>query len=174
MMGATVSKEVVGFHYQEIPLEEAVNAVIAGDGSYAAVKSELLEALPKLTEGKAFAFGLPDGKEVLEEQRRGLVLALNLTLKKAKLPWRVTYSGVRKLFICVPKATPRTNTKLLSIPGAQVEEKAILKLWKAGMSVTQIIKQLGESRSRVQYVCYFKNPRKSRKRKEDSGNGAKV
>lgn len=105
-------KDVVGFHFQEIPLEEAVNAVIAGDGNYAVVKAKLLEALPHLTEGRAFAFGLPNGKEVEEDSRRGICLALNSTLKKARLPWRVTYSGVKKLFVCVPSSTPKTYSKV--------------------------------------------------------------
>lgn len=107
----TPQDEVVGFHFQEIPLDEAVNAVIAGDGNYAVVKAKLLEALPSLPEGKAFAFGLPNGKEVEEKKRRGICMALNVTLKRAKLPWRVTYSGVKKLFVCVPPSTPRTYRK---------------------------------------------------------------
>src|SRR5436190_1778679 len=113
MMGSPKTqspKQIVGVHFQEIPLDEAINAVIAGDGNYAVVKSKLLEALPHLPVGKAFAFGLPNGKEVVEEHRRGICMALNMTLKKAKLPWRVTYSGVKKLFVCVPSSTPRTYT----------------------------------------------------------------
>jgi len=86
---------------------------LAGDGNYASLKATLLEKLPTLTPDKAFAFGMPGGKEVPEEQRRGIYQALNLTFKHADLPWRVTYSGTRKLFLCLPKEIVRKA----SLPG---------------------------------------------------------
>lgn len=167
-------KEVVAFHFQEIPLDEAVNAVIAGDGNYAVVKAKLLEALPNLPEGKAFAFGLPNGKEVEEDKRRGICMALNGTLKKAKLPWRVTYSGVKKLFVCVPPTTPRNynekpdekktpgytpRSKFNKIPNVDNE---ILALRDGGMSVGKIAAQ-GFPLQCVKYLCYQKYPRHRKK-----------
>lgn len=101
-------RTIVSFHFQQIPLEEAINAVMAGDGNYAVLKAKLLDVLPSLPEGKAFAFGLPEGKEIEEDQRRGICMALNKTLHKAKVPWRVTYSSFKKLFVCVPESTSRT------------------------------------------------------------------
>lgn len=171
-------KEIVGFHFQEIPLEEAVNAVIAGDGNYAVVKAKLLEALPLLPVGKAFAFGLPNGKEVEEDQRRGVCMALNMTLKKAKLPWRVTYSGIKKLFVCVPPATPRNYKSKESINGYtprskwnDLDNNAILDLWKKGANVREIEEQTGEDIQRIKYVCYQQNPRKPRPVPTNPGQG---
>ncbi len=89
--------EVTGFDFQEIPLEEALNVVLAGDGSYSDVKQTLLEKLPTLPKDKAFAFGLPNGKEVPEDQRRGICMAINATLHRAKFDWRITYSGSKTM-----------------------------------------------------------------------------
>lgn len=141
-------KEVEGFHFQEIPREEAVNAVIAGDGNYSAIKEKLLETLPSLPPEKAFAFGLPNGKEVPEESRRGLCMSVNATLKKATVPWRVTYSSSKKLFICVPlsiklpkhSAQPSTYTKRTPENIAKV-----VGLRKLGKSVAQIKEETGFS-----------------------------
>lgn len=163
------SESVTGFVFQEVPLDEAINAVIAGDGNYAEVKAKLLEALPQLPEGKAFAFGLLDGDEVEEDQRRGICMALNSTLKKAKLPWRVTYSGIKKLFVCVPPATPKNYKPKESngyVPkSGTVEpdiEKAILQLRDSGLSVQKIVEK-GFPIHRVRYICYQKFPLKKKK-----------
>lgn len=161
------SKEasVVNFEFTEIPLDEAVNAVIAGDGNYASIKAKLLEALPKLTEGKAFAFGLPNGKEIEEDQRRGICMAVNTTLKKAKLPWRITYSSIKKLFVCVPSSTPVTYNKepregyyvARSKWNDPALEKEIMALRDQGLSVNQIVAK-GYEVNRVKYFCYQKYP----------------
>lgn len=98
----TKHSTVVGFDFQIIPLQEAQNLVMAGDGNYAELKAKILETLPNLQPDQAFAFGLPKG-EVPEDQRRGIVMALNATLNKAKYSWKVTYSGTRHLFVVVPK-----------------------------------------------------------------------
>lgn len=171
-------KEVVGFHFQEIPLDEAVNAVIAGDGSYSDIKAVLLEKIPQIdaanaslpqSEKKSFAFGLPNGKEVEEDQRRGMCMAVNMTLKKAKILWRVTYSGSKKLFICVPKSVPRNYEKAPPHPEKRhvakqrwhdFDDSAILALWKKGYNVQKIVDELKEDLHRVRYVCYQKYPRK--------------
>jgi len=167
------SKEpsVVNFDFAEIPLEEAVNAVIAGDGNYALIKAKLLEALPHLPEGKAFAFGSPDGQELEEDQRRGICLAVNATLKKAKLPWRTTYSGVKKLFVCVPSSTPKTYQKKEShdeyVPRSKWnddgDEAIVRELYTDGMSVAKIAAKTKIAPDRVRYLCYQKfygQPRK--------------
>lgn len=163
---SNTQKEIVGFHFQEIPLDEAVNAVIAGDGNYAVLKSKLLEALPLLPEGKAFAFGLPNGKEVDEDQRRGVCMTLNKTLRKVKLPWRVTYSGIKKLFVCVPASTPKTYKKELADGGGYTPrskwndpalEKEIMDWRNTGLSVSQIVAK-GFDPQRVKYLCYQKYP----------------
>lgn len=163
--GSTNSREVLGFEFQEIPLEEAMNVVIAGDGSYADIKQTLLEKLPALPKDKAFAFGLPGGKEVPEDQRRGLCMTINKTLRKAKIGWRITYSGMKKLFICIPQtksgATPgHTNgyAPKSKIKGLDVDE--ILKLRDSGLSVNKIIETTKFPPGRVKYVCYQKAPGK--------------
>jgi len=113
-MEKTKMPKEIAFEFQEIPLHEAINAVIAGDGNYTEVKERLLTILPEIErrnqEGgdrKAFAFGLPNGKEVPEDQRRGLCMAINATLRKATVGWHLTYSSNRKLFICVPHSYNR-------------------------------------------------------------------
>jgi len=165
-------KEIVGFHFQEIPLEEAVNAVIAGDGHYAEIKSKLLDVLPKLESQKAFAFGLPNGREVPEDQRRGICMSINMTLKKAKIGWRVTYSGTRKLFICVPRSTPRTyekstkhdspakepESKFQPIP-EQLKKKVFELREKQGLSPAKIATQLGIRNNTAEYLCYSELPK---------------
>lgn len=113
-------KEVVGFHFQEINLEEAQNLVIAGDGNYADIKAMLLEKLPALAGDKALAFGLPNGKEVPEDQRRGITMALNMALRKGGINWRVTYSGTRKVFLCIPSQRKAKGVVTLSRPGRKV------------------------------------------------------
>lgn len=155
---------VVNFEFEEIPLDEAVNAVIAGAGNYAYIKAKLLEALPHLPEGKAFAFGSPGGQEVDEDQRRGICIAVNSTLKKAKLSWRVTYSGLKKLFVCVPSSTPRTYKKepeegrvRQSKWDDPATEKEIMAWRDKGLSATQITAK-GYEHNRVRYLCYQKHP----------------
>jgi hypothetical protein len=96
-------KEIVGFHFQEIPLEEARRIVVIGEGAYSEIKSHLLDKLPSLAPDVAFCFGMPGNKETPEDQRRGICQNVNMTLKHAGLNWKVTYSSARKLFICLPK-----------------------------------------------------------------------
>lgn len=133
----TNPKEVIGFSFQVIPMEEAKSMAIAGNGNYAELKAKILEQIPQLKENESFAFGLPKG-EVAEDQRRGIIMAVNSAIKKAKLQYRFTYSSAKRLFVCVPPSTPR-NYKEDRIPRAQtngtfspsVEKLArvCLKLW---------------------------------------------
>ncbi len=152
--------DVIGFQFQEIPLKEALTVILAGDGSYADVKQVLLEKLPLLPDNKAFAFGLPSGKEVPEDQRRGLCLAINATLKRAKFNWRITYSGVKKLFICVPRSAPRaveTNGHSPKHRGWQLSEELvgqIMALRKEGLTSPQIAEKLGIPKGSSDYVVY--------------------
>jgi len=96
-------KEIVGFDFQVIPLNDAVNMVMAGDGNYSELKAKLLDTLPTLEAEQAFTFGLPNGKEVPEDQRRGICTALNICMRKAGHAWRATYSSSKRLFVVVPK-----------------------------------------------------------------------
>lgn len=156
-------KEIIGFHFQVIPLEEARAMAIAGTGNYADLKATLLNKIPTLQHDEAFAFGLPKG-EVPEDQRRGICMALNAALRKAAMPWRTTYSGVKQLFILIPKnGTGKYSVKHESGNGSKenTSDKQILDLWRQGVSVRKIIKQLNANPMRVQYLCYQKNPRQS-------------
>jgi len=74
-----MQKSVVGFHFQEIPLEEAKAVALAGNGNYSELKEALLEKLPQLAPDRAFAFGLPNGKEMPDTQRKG-----KISIHKAK------------------------------------------------------------------------------------------
>ncbi len=104
-------KEVIGFAFQVIPRNEATALAAAGMGNYSDLKAKLLEEIPNLNPDEAFAFGLPKG-EITEKQRRGICMALNATLRKTGTPWKVTYSGTRRLFIVYPlsaKQAPKTK-----------------------------------------------------------------
>ncbi len=152
-------REVVGFQFQEIPRSEAEHAVLAGDGSYSEVKQILLEKLPALPQDKAFAFGLPNGKEVPEYQRRGICIAVNTTLNKAKVNWRITYSSSRKLFICVPREQKNQAIRANGyIPKSKRNDKSdvqqIFKLRATGLSAPEIARKTGFALARVQYVVY--------------------
>lgn len=146
-------KEIVGFVFQEIPLGEARNAVIAGGGDYAELKAKLLETLPALATDKAFAFGLPNGREIDEGKRRGICLALNAALKRAKIRWYVTYSGMKKVFLCVPRE-PKFEKVQSSIVNSGDDDK-ILKLRKSGMKPNEIAKELPDvPLKHIKYVAY--------------------
>ncbi len=163
---AMKSKEVVGFEFTEIPLTEAVNAVMAGSGLYSDLKENLLQKLPQLASDKAFAFGLPNGQEVPKDERRGICLAVNAALTKAKLNWKITYSGSRKVFICVPKINNQKKYPSQA-PGYVPKSKwhnvegreEIAKLWKEGHGVKEISRLLNQPYHRVSYVCYQLYPR---------------
>lgn len=105
-----------GFVFQAIPLEEAVTIVRAGSGIYAEIKEVLLKTLPQLEEDtdnpQAFAFGLPNGKDLADKDRKGIGMALANTLKKAGLHWKIVYSDRRRQFICAPmESRPRSYAK---------------------------------------------------------------
>jgi hypothetical protein len=131
-------KEIVGFNFTTIPLAEAKALAMAGMGNYADLKAKLLQTLPELNPNEAFAFGLPKG-EVPEEQRRGICMALNMTLKKAGHQWRVTYSGSKKLFICYPWE-PRVYTKKRGFHSPQQQPPAQSN---GGVTLQQIVKAAG-------------------------------
>ncbi len=78
-------KEIIGFEFQTIPLAEAQQAAMAGNGNYAELKDHLLGVLPNLKAEEAYAFGLKKG-EVAEDQRRAICTVLNSTIKKACCP----------------------------------------------------------------------------------------
>lgn len=163
---AKIEKEIVGFKFQEIPLEEALNVVMVGDGNYADISANLLDTLPKMDERnaglapkdkKSFAFGLDHNKEVPEVQRRGLIGAVNKILKKARVSWRVTYSEKKKLFICVPKAI-KDGTKGEFVPRSKwnnIDDEPIIKMHQSGMSPTMIAAKLPTIPiAHIKYVCY--------------------
>lgn len=165
-------KEIVGFEFQEIPLEEARNVVLAGDGNYSEVKERILTMLPEIEarnarggEQKAFAFGLGRGEEIQEDQRRGLCVAVNKALKKGKIDWHVTYSGSRKLFICVPEARKEAVQARHYVPrsrGSDVSEMdaELLRLRdQEGLSTAEIIAMNKYPRWHVKYLLEQKIPK---------------
>lgn len=91
-----------GFVFQTIPMDDALRMVRAGGGVYSELKDMLLEKLPQLN-GEAFVFGLPNGKEVPEKDRKPISMTINKCLRQAGLFWKLTYHEKRKLFVCVPK-----------------------------------------------------------------------
>lgn len=153
----------IGFKWQEIPLEQARNSILAGDGNYAGLKQHLLDKLPEINASnetlpphkqKTFAFGVPDGKpEVAEDQRRAICMVLNLTLKHADLEWKVTYSGTCKLFICVPKAIgiERSHKNRWRYKKSFEKFNRVIKLYKKKLNKKQIGEELGMPMSTVSY-----------------------
>lgn len=154
--GNAATREITGFYFQEIPLEEAMNVVLAGDGAYSEVKQTLLEKLPALPKDKAFAFGLENGKEVPEDQRRGLCMAINMTLKKARFDWRITYSESRKLFVCIPRsAKPKSQAHTNGYIDKESDDEMVLKLRGEGKKVPQIHEIMPDfPLKRIKYLCY--------------------
>ncbi len=156
-----MSKAVMGFHFQTIPLEEAQNAVMAGDGNYAEVKTMLLEKLPEIDrqnsdlapkEKLSFAFGLPKG-EIPEDQRRGICMAVNSMLKKTDLFWKITYSGTKHLFVCIPRTVKIRKGRDLGESNGQLQAK-VLDLKKSGGTLKGIAAELGITLSKVNYILY--------------------
>lgn len=166
-MVAKKEQKNIAFEFQEIDLAEAQDAVIAGDGNYAGVKVVILEMVRKLAPGKALAFGLPSGKEVDEESRRGICAAVNKTLKHGGLAWRVTYSGMKKLFILLPKDLKPSkqlpgSTKIPSVgPGTDFESllaqtEIIFNIPPGAMCQPRISNFLSSVRSCFVYFCKSK------------------
>lgn len=94
-----------GFVFQAIPLDEAKRIANAGSGIYSEIKEVVLRHFEEQNgngTGEAFAFGLPNGKEVPEKDRKNICMSVTHSLHKAGLSWKVIYSGSRKLFVCVP------------------------------------------------------------------------
>lgn len=96
------SVKSAGFVFQTIPMDDALRMVRAGGGVYSELKDMLLEKLPQLN-GEAFVFGLPNGKEVPEKDRKPISMSINKCLTQAGIFWKLTYHEKRKLFVCVPK-----------------------------------------------------------------------
>jgi len=157
-------KKKVEFEFQEIPLAEARNSVLAGDGNYAGLKQSLLEKLPNLDASKTIAFGIPGKQETAEDIRRGICMSLNVTLKRAGLAWRVTYSGTQKLFICIPKAMairgeykmakkkePVLNHVKLAESRRQKEYQAVADLYADGRKFDYIVKHVSLKAGMVKY-----------------------
>lgn len=147
------SQKNEAFHYTEIPLEDARNAVLAGYGNYSEIKAALLEKLPKLSPDKAFAFGLPNGREVAERARRSICWACNSALKKAGIRWKVTYSGTKKLFVCIPRGAQPNPVKYSHKNEAEIK---VLELRKQGLALKKIAPLVGLSFKQVQYLIYKK------------------
>ncbi len=139
----------IAFQFQEVALVEAQNIVAAGDGKYSDLLIMLTQKLPELdnanrvldiSERKGIAFGLPNGKEVDEKDRRGLCHVVNLRLNKAGIGWRISYSGNKKLFILVPriertaKTRGSTNEKADYIPVRKYQLK-----YKAKMNAESLV-----------------------------------
>lgn len=163
-------KDTIGFDFTEIPLEEAQSVVTAGDGKYSDLVIMLSKKLPELEmnnmnippkDRKGFAFGLPSGKELDEKERRGLCHTVNLRMNRQGVGWRVTYSGNKKLFICIPRKSKIKSVKDDSyVPkskwNGKEDEVKIMDLRDKGMSVPKISRTTGIDLQRVSYICYKK------------------
>lgn len=146
-------KTTIGFEFSEIPLEEAINAALAGNGKYAELKEFLINKLPNLPHDKAFAFGLPGGKDMPDTERKGVSMALASTLKKANIPWRVSYSPAKKLFICVPRNIPKRSAPHPSDLVLEFRNK-VIALAKDGIGQAEIARRLNAKEGRVRNVYY--------------------
>jgi hypothetical protein len=158
-LGGIIKKnDIIGFDFKEVPLEEAQAFSMAGSGNYSDVKAFLLERIPKLAPDKALSFGLPNGKEIEESVRRGICMAVNATLRNSGLDWRITYSSVKKLFICIPSF--RKYRKLNSrgfvdkSGGIRPDDNEILKLRADRHPLKKIAEILNIPFAHVHYVLY--------------------
>lgn len=162
-----MEKPIVGFNFAEIPLEEAENVVAAGEGKYSSLVVMLSQKLPEiemnnmnvpLKDRKGFAFGLPNGKEVDEKERRGLCHTINLRLNRQGIGWKITYSGNKKLFICVPSKpkTPRSGNMRNSSEASDALVRRVRELKAGGLKIAEIAKTLGKTTSSINYWLYKK------------------
>jgi hypothetical protein len=106
---------ITGFDFQVIPINEARRMALAGSGNYSDLKEMLLEKLETLNADQAFVFGLRGGKDVPMDHRRPICMVLNGCLRKAKIDWRITYNGPKKLFIAVPPKVPQKTVRLKTL-----------------------------------------------------------
>lgn len=155
----------LGFSFVDIGLVEAQNVIAAGDGKYSDLLIMLTETLPAIeqrnadlpsSERKGFAFGLPNGNEVDEKDRRGICHVVNLRLNRAGIAWRISYSGTKKLFICVPRQDKIRSIRQLrekNINPPDIGER-IIGFRKQGMKYREIAKKLGITNS---FVSYYLN-----------------
>jgi hypothetical protein len=97
------SLTLLDFDIQTIPLADAVKLVAAGGGKYGTLAHQIIERFATRKSDETFAFGVPGGQELPERLRRGVSTSLTTALKRAGIPWKVTYSGERKIFIVVPR-----------------------------------------------------------------------
>lgn len=151
-----IEKSEIEFEFQEVGLQEAEHLVAAGDGKYSSLVillGEQLKAIEKQNEGlsesekKSFAFGLPKGQDMEERNRRALCMAVTKRLNKTGLHWRVAYSGNKKLFVCVPKASylknkPQENKSSIKMQ-REARNSKILEMQKNGLTASAIAKSLG-------------------------------
>ncbi len=165
----------IQFKFEEVPLDEAISASMAGDGNYSGVKAMLLTELPKLERAnavlapqnkKTLAFGSPNGKELEERNRRGICMAINIVLNHAGLSWRLTYIGTRKLFVCIPRQAKRIHKNPPIVlpklpPTARPQPLAILEfrnkvieLSLKGRRPFEIAQALNSKMGRVNAVYY--------------------
>lgn len=172
----STEKEITGFHFEEMPLSEALPLVQAGEGNYAELKAEVLLRIPRIeaqnaangTEPKSLNFSLPGKDEAPEDQRRTICQVLNMTLTKAGIWWKVTYSSRDRLFLVVPKQgkmkpsyppsssfsssnhqSTHKDSLLMSSEG-----RKILDLIAAGLSPRAVAEKMGIPAKRVYYVTH--------------------
>lgn len=157
-------KAVVGFVFEEVPLQEALNVTLAGKGHYAQLGEHLLKVLPTLQE-KAYAFGLPSGKEVTDEARKNICMTLAQVFRRASLTWKIMYSENRKLFICVPSAPLVASRPSLMKSRDPAAREKILNLHNQGLTPQEIGKMTGFSKNQIRYTLYRTNGPKKDSRK---------
>lgn len=95
--------KAVDFEFRIGPMEEALQLSSAGGAKYEGLAMKLITELPELvSNGQTIFFKYP-GKEMAENERRGVCISLTSALKRAGLPYRITYSTSTEQFLAVPR-----------------------------------------------------------------------
>lgn len=168
------------FELKEIPLSILMPMIQAGSGNYSELKEELLTEIPKLEarnaangkEPQGFSFALPGTEEVPETQRRGICLAINLTLRKAGLRWRSTYSNKARMFLVAPHmaGTPNPGLGVDRSEALQEFREKVLELRSTGLTLRAIAAKLGVKVGRVNYAVFGDYDRTLQRAKKTSKN----
>lgn len=151
-LGGTLSKatangngtpETIEFEIGEISFQEAERLGAAGGGKYGALAEQLLQRLQAPNLQTLPVFSLPKGGELPERERRALCWSLNSAFRRARLPYRTSYSSERKIFFVVPKKGV-TATKAKPESAAPSYPPKELRPGAASRGVTWTLRELAD------------------------------
>lgn len=103
------NKNLQGFVFKKIPMDEAITLVRAGSGIYAELKESLLKEIQAST-GEAVSFSM-NGTNLDEKAVVAVLSALRKFLKDENIGWRLSHNAKHALFVCVPEREEKMPKK---------------------------------------------------------------